>query len=346
MGVNFECRATAIGSFPYENSESALDLIRENLKDIPVWPQLPKRGYKECMCPQYSEGVPGVSIDTDARRLWVDTTGDLLGDVEKFYEKFLAEDAALFGISEEYSAGFHSFVREFASAGGELFAVKGHVTGPVTWGLTVTDQDKKASYYNEFLKDCIVKGMMRKAQWQIDLLKRINPRVIIFVDEPYLQSIGSSTVSLDREDVGKSLEEVFDGIKAAGAIPGIHCCGNTDWGFIAETGVSIINFDAFEFGETMSLYPKPISAFLERGGNIAFGIVPSSNQALAETAESIVGKFRAVVSSLVKQGIPEERLLEQALITPSCGVGSLETETAEKAIVLNRMVSDILRGKS
>lgn len=336
-----QCKATAIGSFPHGTAADALALIRECLPDIPVWPQFPKLGYLEGMIPQFSEGIPGVRIDKRDHRIWVDTSGDFLALVEKFYEAYLAEDPALFAISKEYTAGFYSFIGEYA--GTRPAAVKGHVTGPVTWGLTVTDENKRAAWYNDHLKDCIVKCIARKAEWQIGLLGKISPDVIIFVDEPYLQLIGSSTLALQPGEVKERLDEVFGAILAAGGIPGIHICGNSDWGLIARTKVRIINFDAYEFGESISLYPNEIRSFVEGGGIIAWGIVPPSAKAMEETADSLVAKFRENTARLAKCGLSEELLFGNSLVTPGCGLGALPAEVAERAIRLTREVSEKLR---
>jgi methionine synthase II (cobalamin-independent) len=336
------CKATAIGSFPHDSAGGALALIRECLPDIPVWPQLPKLGYFEGMIPQYSEGIPGVILDPAERKIRVDTSGDFMKLVEKFYEAWLLEDPARFAISREYTAGFYAFMDGFG-AGGPA-AVKGHVTGPVTWGLTVPDENGRASYYNDHLKDCIVKCIARKAQWQIGLLKKVAPEVIIFVDEPYLQSIGSSTVALQRDEVKERLDEVFGAIEEAGGIPGIHICGNSDWGLISQTKTRVINFDAYEFGESISLYPGEMSDYIECGGIVAWGIVPSSAKVADESADSLAAKFRETIGLLARHGIPGEKLLESSLVTPSCGVGSLSMELAERAIRLTGEVSKILRG--
>jgi methionine synthase II (cobalamin-independent) len=341
---SYDCRATAIGSFPHTDTDDVLALIRECLPDIPVWPQLPNVDYREGMCQQFSEGIPGVVIDEKERRVWVDTSGDFFGGAEKFYKKYLTEDPEEFAISPEYAAGFPAFIEKMKGESERAFAVKGHVTGPVTWGLTIADENRRATYYNENLKDLIVKCMARKARWQVKRLRELNGSVIIFVDEPYLQSIGSSMVALDREDVIEKLDEVFEEIICAGGVPGIHCCGNSDWGLVSRTKTRIINFDAYEYGETISLYPKEITAYLERGGAIAWGIVPASEQALSDTVDSLIGKLFAAFAHLEKHGLRRELLLERSLITPSCGVGSHTLEVSEGVLRLTRKVSDKLRG--
>ena len=78
--------------------------------------------------------------------------------------------------------------------------VKGHITGPISFGLTVTDQNKMASLYNETLEQVIVKALTLKGRWQSRELRRAAPgaKVVMFYDEPYLHSVGSALISVSR----------------------------------------------------------------------------------------------------------------------------------------------------
>lgn len=344
MKIQPECRATAIGSFPYSTTGEALEDIFKYLSDIPVWPQLPARSFLEGMCPQYSEGIPAVNIDRESEKIISDTGDALPAEMEKFYERFMSEELEPFATSKEFAPGLHDFINAVKSMKPGFFAVKGHITGPITFGLTVCDQDGKATYYNEMLKDGIVKGLGRKARWQANLLRQLNDEVIIFIDEPYMQSYGSATVPLQYQDVVDSLNEVIADIHAAGASAGIHCCGNTDWSLIAATDVDIINFDAFEYAESLSLYSKQIYDYMERGGLLAWGIVPSDSLIDSQDINKITDMFKDGIRLLEKKGFRKNMILEQALITPSCGAGSLTSQQAEKMLALTAQLSKVLRG--
>ena len=47
-------------------------------------------------------------------------------------------------------------------------------------------------------------------------------------------------------------------IHQEGALAGLHCCGNTDWSLVLATGVDVINFDAWEFAQGLSVYPAEL----------------------------------------------------------------------------------------
>jgi hypothetical protein len=53
--------------------------------------------------------------------------------------------------------------------------------------------------------------------------------------------------------------------------------------------------------------------------------------------------FEQAVNYLTKKGIDEKIILENSLITPSCGAGALSEELAQKAMELTRELSERLK---
>ena len=82
-----------------------------------------------------------------------------------------------------------------------------------------------------------------------------------------------------------------------------------------------------------------------RGGNLAWGLVPTSSAVLEESVEILGKRFDGGVEALVQSGIERERLLSQSLVTPACGLGSLTGKEALCALSLVRQLSRHLRGK-
>ena len=48
---------------------------------------------------------------------------------------------------------------------GQPPVVKGQVTGPVSWGLTVADQNRKPVLYDDVLAEAVAKHLRLKATW-------------------------------------------------------------------------------------------------------------------------------------------------------------------------------------
>ena len=326
---------TAVGSMPHIDPKEACSLVARFLPEIPAWPQLPKRSFVENMYAQFSEGFPGVVIEDD--RIYVDRTKDLDQPLEQLYASYLENKVENYAISPDYAAGLHAFLDTELSP----FAVKGQVIGPISWGLTVTDQERRSILYDDTLADALAKHLRLKAAWQEMKLKTISPNTIIFVDEPYMASFGSAFVSISREQVITLLEEVFSGISG---LKGVHCCGNTDWSVVLSTSLDILNYDTYNYGYTVALYPDEVKAFLERGGILAWGIVPNDEKdVLGETAKSLVDRLEEEIGALDRKGVSFRLQTERCLVTPACTLASLSPDGAAQALELLSDVSKELR---
>jgi methionine synthase II (cobalamin-independent) len=337
--LEFNCLPTIIGSMPHTDPAAACAQVLKYLKDIPAWPQLPRRDFKENMNAQFSEGFPGIRLRGDS--LTVDRTKGFDDSLERFYTAYLEEDIDKYPTTAAYAAGLHAFL------GAENLkppAVKGHITGPLTWGLSVADNEGKAILYDDVLGDAVAKFLRLKAAWQEKQLSRISPNTIIFVDEPYMASFGSVAVPLSKERVVLLLEEVFSGIKG---IRGVHCCGNTDWSVILETSLDILSFDAYNYAQSLSLYPAEVKRFLDRKGIIAWGVVPNDSPSLGkENAATLKDQLEEAMLPFTRNGVDFKQLIAQSMITPSCTLASLESPDASaRALELLAELSKIMRSK-
>jgi hypothetical protein len=328
-----------VGSLPHREVGIAWELMLTHTPQLPAWPQLPRRTFLENMYVQYSERFPGLVLDREQERIWVDREADLSSGLEGLYTAYLEGDLSYGAISGDYAAGLAALPGERL---GQALAIKGHVTGPVSWGLTVTDRHRRPTLYDEVLADAIARHLKLKALWQERLLRRFNPNTIIFIDEPYMSSFGSAYVSLGREQVITLMEEVLDGIQG---LKGVHCCGNTDWSILLSTPIDILSLDAYGYAENLALYPEALSAFLARGGIIAWGIVPNSPEVEQETVHSLVARLEAGMGRLARKGIPLDDLLQAALITPACGLGPRTVAQAERGLALMAGVSAAMRAR-
>ena len=331
-----------IGSMPHTDPAVACDLTFQHFPHIPTWPQLPRRSRLENMYIQYSERFPGVVLEAENNRIYVDREADLDPELERLYLAYLENDVSFGAISADYVAGLYTFLERAAAHSDRLVAVKGQVTGPVSWGLHVTDQNRRPVLYEEILADAVAKLLRLKVSWQEGQLRQIFPTTITFVDEPYLASFGSALIPIQRDQVIALIEEVLSGIKG---LKGTHCCGNTDWSMVLETSIDILSFDAYGYAYTLALYPDAVRAFLERGGVIAWGIVPNNDHILYETAESLLGHLERAWDRLERKSIPQEQIVAASLITPACGTGTLSEEMAERAFQLTEGVSKLAREK-
>ena len=347
------CLATTIGSLPHTNVALGTRLMFESTPEIPSWVQFPRRAFRENMMVQFTEAMPG--LVGDEGRVYFDTRApDFIEQLTDFYARYLAvvEDGdadALesFGLSPQYAAGFEEFIGQLPEQATPQVMLKGQVTGPFTLGTNLLDQDRRCSYYDDQLRDVIVKTVVLKAMWQLARLSAFGPPVMIFLDEPSLLGFGSQTfITVSEEDIIRDINEVVAAIHDRGGLAGVHCEANTDWSLLMETDLDILDFDAYDHMQAITLYPAELRTFLERGGSLGWGIVPTLDReaAAVETIPSLLARFDRGVERLANKGFDRALLLRRALITPSCGAGGVLSEPlAERVLGLLRRLSLTMR---
>jgi hypothetical protein len=343
-----------IGSLPLAEHQEAFELVLGYTPDIPLWIQLPVHK-AEGMVAQFTPGLPGLCSAED--RLYIDTAGDDFNrELIQFYEDYMAvveEKADLsdsrFALDKDTAKGFFVFVEGLKRLSAPPIAVKGQITGPFTFCTAISDQNKKAIIYDAQIKDAAVKLLALKARWQARELSQFGRPVIIFIDEPALAGFGSSEfITISRDEVAQSLEEVISGVHAEDGLAGVHVCANTDWSLILDSSADIVSFDAYSYFDRFMLYSAKIKEFLDAGRIIAWGMVPTleADKLDFETTESLIRQWKEKAGQIEKLGVESDQLISQSLMTPSCGAGSLSTEKAIKVLKLTQEISQRIRQKT
>jgi len=330
--------ATGIGSLPYTDPDQAVDVVLKYLPQAPFWPQLPKIGLREGMIAQFSQNLPCLKITPDG--LYFDPKHEEQ-ELESFYEQVIAHNLDYFRIGPDYAAGLYEFHEKLAKIDlSNIEFIKCHVTGPLTFAAGLKDEKGLALLHDKVFMQVIVKGLVMKALWQIKHFSAFGKKIIIFIDEPYLSGLGSAFTPLNREDAARTLVEFAEAIKSENTLIGVHCCGNTDWSVLTENKyIDIINFDAFGYLEKFIIHAHDLKKFMQRGGIICWGIVPTQEFTGRETAELLVKKIDSGISVLAGKGVDEKLLKNNLLVSPSCGLGSLESEKPERILQLLAAVS-------
>ncbi len=340
--MKLECLAT--GSLPHKDAKQALVLVKENFS-IPFWPQLTRLNRNEDMIVQFTENMP--SFFRNEEKCWLDAEcEDFFNEVETFFEDFEAKNVLNYGITKDFSVIFDSFL-ELIKETKPAYA-KGQIVGPFTLATTLVDKSGKCAIYDETLKEVIVKTLSLKALWQIEKIKEANPDTtpIIFLDEPSITQMGTSAfITIPPQDVTQMLREISDTIKSAGAISAVHCCGKCDWSVVLSCGADIINLDAYTYAQNLSLFYKDVEKFLQNGGKIAWGVVPTLDKTAIAQADlpQMINVFEQAVNYLTQKGIDEKIIIENSLVSTSCGAGGLSEELAQKALLLTRELSEALK---
>jgi hypothetical protein len=359
--LNFKagCKTTAMGIMPHTNVERALELALS--LDIPFWPQLPNLSFYEDMYAQTSQSFPGILVDSHGEKVSFNKAkfDAELGD----YSLRMAEPET-FILSRRYSAVYHRFL---AKALQDYPAIRGQVTGPVSFGFRVTDEESKPIIYNEEVRSLLFDFIQRKANAQYWQLKRKNQNAFVWLDEPGLGWVFSGLTGYNDIQARQDYHSFLAGL---GGPKALHLCANVNLPYLLGLGIELLSFDAYQIETMPKGYVTAVANFLRSGGIISWGIVPTDSENLGkETPKTLAGllsDYWEVVA--VNAGLSARVIAEQALIAPArcClkNIGkvgasgepavcitrqnpdlTVEEQLVEKAFDYLRMLSHILRNK-
>ncbi len=344
--------ATGIGSMPHQQAAPALSLIYKSLPHIPHWPQLPAAGEDEGFIRQYLSPLieRGLVVEASGRSPYFQTDAEgWLEMLTEFYTDVLADQEdqtiASFAFPLSSAAGFYSFLEHLRCEGtGDAIYLKGQVTGPVTMGFQITNENMQPAFYNDELRDIIVRSLALQIRWQIRTLAAYGLPVIIFIDDPAIYGYGQSTfVGLSREAIQQSLIPLIEAAKEERALIGVHACAGVDWSLLFELPFDFVNIDIYNYFTSLLVYSSELNNYLARGGSLAWGVVPTSAEVESESAHSLLERVEGHMLTLEKKGVDGGRLRSQLLFTPGCGTGSLPVDYAEKAYCLLMEISELYR---
>ena len=214
-----------------------------------------------------------------------------LARLAEFYELYMQaadgdrEVLNKFSFSPGSAEGFYYLYVELKKNKGTNKAkyLKGQVVGLLSAGFQVTDQSGVPAYYDAQLRDVLLKQLSLQAAWQVKTLEELGLPVIIFMDDPVIDSCGRyDRITVNKDEVKDELAEFASFVRRFGGLAGVHSCSDIDWSILFDADLDIISFDTYQFATNFALYHKSIQKYLKNGGVVAWGIVPTDREALAK----------------------------------------------------------------
>lgn len=321
------CRTTAMGVMPHKDAQRALDLALG--LDIPFWPQLPRITFSEDMFAQLADGFPGTVINPDEKRVEFDTF--------RFIEELEAysacmDDPGKFTIKERNSLTYSRYLEvDLANRA----AIRGQLCGPINFGFRITDEEKKPLIYHDDVRSLLFDFTLKKVNLQYQQLAHKHPNAFVWVDEPGLGWVFNSFAGYNELQAQEEYRDFLDGFEGPRAL---HLCLNIHLPYLFALGLNILSIDAFQFETMPKGYADDIATFINKGGILSWGIVPTESVTLdPQTPESLFNRligYWDVISS--NANITTEQIARQALIAPSkcCIKNALSVEMGESACLI------------
>ena len=328
---------TAMAVMPHTNVERALETALS--LDIPFWPQLPNYSYYEDMYVQAAEHFPGILLDIKNKTLRF--------SLEKFIDEFDEamshfDEPEYFDISRTYSEVYHRFLSLDLS---DRPAIRGQLEGPISFGFNIIDGNDRPILFDDSIRPFMLEFMAKRINVQLARLKKLNSNAFMFIDEPGLQFLFSAMSGYGDIKAKGDLDIFFSQIERP---RGIHLCGNPDWDFLLGLDLDILSLDIYTNAAIFSSYAPSIRRFIDRGGIIVWGIVPTGFESFEkENIPSLIQRLEETWDVLAKKGIDKELLLGKSLLSPAtcCLVNPDREKTVEKAFEAIKLISGELREK-
>ncbi|MFP3980266.1 MAG: hypothetical protein ACLFUY_02645 [Desulfobacterales bacterium] len=337
MPIPGNLMTTAMAVMPHTDVDRALDAAMS--LDIPFWPQLPRLNYYEDMYVQAAEHFPGIVLDVENRKLSF-SMDRFMEEAEDVMARF--DDPSVFDVSADYSAVYHRFL-ELDLA--DRPAIRGQLEGPVSFGFNVADENDRPILFDDSVRPFMFEFMARRVNVQLERLKEKNENAFMYVDEPGLQFLFSAMSGYGDVQAKADMEMFFSLIDRP---RGVHLCGNPDWDFLLNLDIDILSLDVYTNAEVFGSYAPAIKRFLQRGGLLAWGLVPTNVEPFEkESTDSLEHLLESVWSGLYARGVDREQLLAQSLLSPAtcCLINPDIGKTVEKGFATVKRLSETLREK-
>ena len=328
---------TAMAVMPHKDVERALNLALS--LDVPFWPQLPHLNYYEDMYVQAAEHFPGILLDVPNRTLRF-SMDKFVDELEEALARMAEPD--YLDISRDYSVVYHQFLELDLS---KRTAIRGQLEGPISFGLNVHDSDDRPLIFNDVVRPFMLEFMAGRVNVQLRRLKERNPNAFMFVDEPGLQFIFSGMAGYGNLTAKDDMEKFFAMIDRP---RGVHLCGNPDWDFLLGLDLDVLSLDMYSNGEVFVSYAKSVRRFLDRGGVLIWGIVPTNFEPFSgENLETLERRILMLWENLDRQGIDREFVLSRSMLSPAtcCLVNPDIEKTVEEAFRTTKALSERLRAR-
>jgi len=322
---------TGIGSLPLTSITSAVRSVAEFSPEVPFWPQLPQLSERESIVRQ-GLGIIDNLIEPRDEGYGYQVKEGLLDSVLELLHRSNGE------LTSANAAGFAAFERALSSGlFSSALAVKGQIEGPITLAAYLFNEGKP------FLADpalfaAIASHVSQIIGWQIERLKSAGLPVLLFVDEPALCLDAPVANAVSEEQRLNALAATLEDARIRGAYAGLHCCAARPFERMCRVQPDIISFDAHE-GLDLFFADWHALDFMQKGGTVAYGIVPTRLGVNAVDSASIFIRWLKAASLA---GDPQ-KFAQRAMITATCGLGLLDTAAVAESFEVAHSVSKLIR---
>lgn len=339
-----------VGMLPYDNLKHATAMVAKLYKDFPFIAFLPNVFSEDNVQNRTFENTPGIiyqegkiSFDLGTQKY-----NDAMSLLNKIYNASTPDNLDCFSFSSVFLEKFLQIIKKFKSHNACI-----NILGPFTVSQILTSAAQEQILADKSYQRLFVKAVCTKALWAMKKIKEYcsDTVPVVILEEPLLYKYGN----LKRENEASTSEHVIDmfanvvdKLKLHGAIVGVQCMEKCDWSIPISAGVDLISYDAYNNPNNLGIIPDVLTKFLQKGGMINWGIVPtlSDNMIKGLSVDYLHQRLLTTFDGITLSGVPADLLYNSALVSLNGDVNHLNVMFAEKAIMLATQLSSRLVARS
>ena len=306
-----------VGSLPHRDVDAAAAFSFDAF-DVLTLPSLPRRCPAEAPIAQALVGAPGVTLGQ---------YGTVAIDVSR-----LDPDAGIHtDFESDRFAGFRTCL-ELAVERRHTGPIKWQFAGPVSVGIALRRGGAPPDVAFS-MASRLVQSHLRSIAARISEALPLSSQ-LVGIDEPFLDDVMAHDFPIAPDEAVDLLSSAMASIEASATV-GVHVCGEVDVATLAASGPKVLSLPAWP---SLVPYGGYLARFLDRGGAIAWGAVPTEGP-IGATAARTAARLESLWDQLAERGCDPTQLRQQSLISPQCGLGGHSTSVAERVCVTARAVS-------
>jgi hypothetical protein len=246
---------------------------------------------------------------------------------------FTADALATERLDDSAFAGLHAFLNLARNVSFDGLPLTWHLPGPLTIGASLCAAGiEPAEAFALAVK--VVRSKLLDVSAEISEALPSSPQLVM-LDEPALADLMSPDFPIPPDHAIDVISSAMAAVAGA-AIVGIHCEELCDLATMLAAGPGVISVPV---DEKLVDWAGYINRFLDDGGVIAWGVVPTGGP-IASTSERYWRQLSELWCELVARGCDPVALRRQSIVTPG---GSLDAHAVSVARRLARMTAEIAK---
>jgi len=227
-------------------------------------------------------------------------------------------------------AAWDPFVLAVADRPPEHGVAKLQVTGPLTLAMALEHGRGAAPSDLSGLAREIAGWLAAAVVDQVSGLRQIGMSALVMIDEPGLMAAHRAGAA----------PEVWDALRAAAPVWGVHVCGEVPWRLVDAAEPDAISYDLVRYGCDRPAQIA-IRRLMRRGGRITWGAVDPPAVGLPALA---AGRVHAAARAVAGRRWRTADVLEASLLSGTCGSGGVDADAERRLARALEAVARLLRG--